>query len=199
MMPVEQAVGILAAERGDALAVLTMSALALWSDVREDDYRLLGLMGGAGSIGLGLALGCPARRIMVVDGDGSLLMQLGVLAAIADAAPPNLVHVVIDNGVYAVSGAQPTPGARDWVAMFTAAGYRDVAGCATGAQLRAALAREVPGPRAVVVRCDSRRPVYPTGAFALDPAVEAARVRAALAGQRPAANSSSISSTTRRI
>jgi phosphonopyruvate decarboxylase len=200
MMRVEEAVGIIAAERGDALAVLTMSALALWTDVREDDYRLLGLMGGAGSIGLGLALGRPERTVMVVDGDGSLLMALGVLAAIADAAPANLVHVVIDNGVYAVSGAQPTPGTRDWVGLFTAAGYRDAAACATPRELRAALSRHGAGPRGIAVRCSAERPAYPAGAFSFDPAHEAARVRAALAagrGQPPAAISSSSCSTSR--
>jgi thiamine pyrophosphate-dependent acetolactate synthase large subunit-like protein len=86
-MTVEQATGAILGARGDAVGVVTMSAIAYWSQMREDDYRLMGLMGAAGSIGLGLVIGAPDRRVLVVDGDGSLQMQLGVLAAIADAAP----------------------------------------------------------------------------------------------------------------
>ena len=84
----------------------------------------MGTMGAAASIGLGIALGVPDRPVWVLDGDGSLLMQLAVVAAVADAAPDNLVHVVIDNGIYAISGAQPTPAPRDWAALLQAAGYR---------------------------------------------------------------------------
>ena len=67
-------------------------------------------MGGASSLGLGLALARPDRRVIVFDGDGSLLMQLGSLATIAGAAPRNLVHFLFKNGVYHTSGAQGIPG-----------------------------------------------------------------------------------------
>jgi phosphonopyruvate decarboxylase len=67
--------------------------------------------------------------VLVVDGDGSLQMQLGVLAAIAGAAPPNLVHIVIDNGIYAISGGQPTAGPIDWQGVMLAAGYAAVVTC----------------------------------------------------------------------
>ncbi len=170
--------------RGDALAVLTMSALALWPDPREDDYRLLGLMGGAASIGLGIALARPDRTVLVVDGDGSLLMQLGVLSAVGGAAPGNLVHAVVDNGVYAVSGAQPMPARPDWPGLFLAAGYADAVACATPAEIRAAMARSADGPRAISVRCAPDRPAYPPGSFAVDPAHEAHRLRAALGRSR---------------
>lgn len=68
-------------------------------------------MGHATSIGLGLALSQPARRIVVLNGDGSMLMNLGSLVSIASARPTNLVVVVFHNGVYEVTGGQPTPGA----------------------------------------------------------------------------------------
>jgi phosphonopyruvate decarboxylase len=89
--------------------------------------KCAGFMGGASSLGLGLALARPGRRVVVLDGDGSLLMQLGSLATIAGAAPRNLVHLVFRNGVYHSSGAQPIPGAPsvDFVGMALAAGYRD--------------------------------------------------------------------------
>ena len=63
----------------------------------------------ASTIGLGIALAQPARKVIVVDGDGSLLMQLGSLVTIAGAAPANLFHFVFENGVYETSGSQPLP------------------------------------------------------------------------------------------
>jgi phosphonopyruvate decarboxylase len=84
-------------------------------------------MGGASSLGLGLALARPSRRVVVLDGDGSLLMQLGSLATIAGAAPRNLTHLVFKNGVYHTSGSQEIPGGLtvDFVAMAKGAGYRN--------------------------------------------------------------------------
>jgi phosphonopyruvate decarboxylase len=83
-------------------------------------------MGGASSLGLGIALARPERRVIVLDGDGSLLMQLGSLATIAGAGPRNLVHFLFKNGVYHTSGAQGIPGGLtvDFAAMARAAGYR---------------------------------------------------------------------------
>ncbi|MGH7386778.1 MAG: thiamine pyrophosphate-dependent enzyme, partial [Candidatus Rokuibacteriota bacterium] len=77
-------------------------------------------------LGLGLALGAPDRRVIVFDGDGSLLMQLGSLASIAGAAPRNLIHLLFKNGVYHTSGSQETPGGPgvDFAGMAKAAGYR---------------------------------------------------------------------------
>jgi len=185
-MSVQDACDVLVRERRDALAVLTMSSIAYWTDPREDDYRLMGLMGGAAAIGLGLAVGLPERPVWVLDGDGSLLMQLGVVGAVAHAAPTNLTHFVFDNGIYAISGAQPTPSPKDWAGLLRGAGYTSVVTCSTPAELEAAVTPPFAhGPRAVVVRCERKRPAYPAGAFAVDPGPEAQRVRAALA--RPTA------------
>lgn len=68
-------------------------------------------MGHATSVGLGLALAQPERRVIVLSGDGSLLMNLGTLVTISAQAPPNLVVIVFMNGVYEVTGAQVMPGA----------------------------------------------------------------------------------------
>ena len=78
------------------------------------------------SLGLGLALARPERRVIVFDGDGSLLMQLGSLATIAGARPRNLVHLLFKNGVYHTSGSQDIPGGLsvDFVQMAKGAGYR---------------------------------------------------------------------------
>ena len=84
-------------------------------------------MGGASTLGLGLALGCPDRRVIVLDGDGSLCMQLGSLPTIAGVAPRNLAHLLFKNNVYHTSGSQGTPGGEgvDYVMMARGAGYRD--------------------------------------------------------------------------
>jgi phosphonopyruvate decarboxylase len=85
----------------------------------------LGCMGGAASTGLGLALARPDRKVIVLDGDGSLCMQLGVLVSIASEAPKNFFHFVLANGVYETSGAQAIP-AKDKVdfrAIALGAGY----------------------------------------------------------------------------
>src|SRR6476620_7398706 len=66
-------------------------------------------MGHATSLGLGIALAQPARRAIVCNGDGSMLMNLGSLVSIVGSGASNLVVVVFDNGIYEVTGAQPTP------------------------------------------------------------------------------------------
>ena len=182
MLSVQDACAALHAEREDELCVLTMSAIAFWPDRRADDYRLLGLMGGAASIGLGLALGCPDRGVWVLDGDGSLLMQLGALSAIGDAAPARLVHVVLANGIYAVSGAQPTPGETDWTALFLGAGYADAVTCRSAEEIPGALRRADRGPLGLAIACTGERPAYPPGMFGFSAAAEAQRLRDALAG-----------------
>ena len=113
---------------GDAICVPTMTTAPAWRDIAPDGASVtcVGFMGGASSLGLGLALARPERRVIVFDGDGSLLMQLGSLATIAGAAPRNLTHLIFKNGVYHTSGAQEIPGGLtvDFVQMAKGAGYR---------------------------------------------------------------------------
>ncbi|MDD5082331.1 MAG: thiamine pyrophosphate-dependent enzyme, partial [Dehalococcoidales bacterium] len=82
----------------------------------------------ASSLGLGLALALPKRKVIVLDGDGSLLMNLGTLITIAHLAPPNLVHFVLENRVYRTTGGQPIPesGRFSFTALAKAAGYAGV-------------------------------------------------------------------------
>ena len=102
--------------RGSALVITTMGAGNArfgWPQVtrnQEDDIPVTGAMGKASSFALGLALAQPKRRIIIMDGDGSLVMNLGTLTTISEKAPPNLYHFVFENGVYAVTGGQPIPG-----------------------------------------------------------------------------------------
>jgi thiamine pyrophosphate-dependent acetolactate synthase large subunit-like protein len=79
---------------------------------RPQNFYTWGSMGLASSIGLGLALARPDMRVFVLDGDGSLLMNLGSLATIGLLRPANLVVVVMDNEEYATTGGQPTPTAQ---------------------------------------------------------------------------------------
>jgi sulfopyruvate decarboxylase subunit beta len=101
-----------------------------WIDIRPHQLNYLahGAMGLASSHALGLALGRPDRRVIVLDGDGSLLMNLGSLVTIANAAPPNLYHFVCENGTYEANGGHPIPGRDrvDFCGFARAAGYRAV-------------------------------------------------------------------------
>src|SRR5713101_2422317 len=124
----EDVLRAIAGARGNAICVPTMTTSPAWRTIAPDDLSIgcVGFMGGASSLGLGLALAMPKRRVVVFDGDGSLLMQLGSLATIAGAAPRNLLHLVFKNGVYHTSGAQGIPGGLtvDFVTMAKGAGYR---------------------------------------------------------------------------
>ena len=129
-MQKSQAIETLARHRGEAVSVTTMQAAYPWHAAGQTaalHIEAVACMGSASSLGLGLALGAPDRRVMVLDGDGSLLMQLGSLVTIGSAAPAKFFHFVFSNGYYESSGNQPLPGAggTDFVAMAKAAGYRD--------------------------------------------------------------------------
>jgi sulfopyruvate decarboxylase subunit beta len=129
-MKPEDVLKVIAANRGDAICVPTMTTGPAWREMAPDDLSVgcVGFMGGASSLGLGLALARPERRVVVFDGDGSLLMQLGSLATIAGARPRNLIHLLFKNGVYHTSGSQEIPGGLtvDFVTMARGAGYRTV-------------------------------------------------------------------------
>jgi phosphonopyruvate decarboxylase/sulfopyruvate decarboxylase subunit beta len=122
---------------------------------RPQNFYMIGSMGLAGSIGLGLALARPTRRTVVFDGDGNLLMALGVLPLVAAAAPANLVHVVFDNEVYGSTGNQTSPSrAVRLDRLAWAAGYRTVQAVTQAADLggavRAALTSR--GPHFVLAK-----------------------------------------------
>jgi thiamine pyrophosphate-dependent acetolactate synthase large subunit-like protein len=91
---------------------------------RPQNFYMLGSMGMAVPIGLGIALAQPDRRVFVLDGDGSLLMNLGCLPTVAQVAPKNLTIVVWDNSAYQITGLQATPTAEhtDLVTVARGAG-----------------------------------------------------------------------------
>ena len=139
-MPVTPAVALVrAARRDEDVVISAMGAAREWMALGPLHPRDLVLvpsaMGHSTSIGLGLALAQPARRVIVLAGDGALLMNLGTLVTISAHAPANLIVVLYDNGVYEVTGAQPTPGspagrahgdAIDFVAVARACGLSSV-------------------------------------------------------------------------
>ncbi|MGF2949051.1 thiamine pyrophosphate-dependent enzyme [Microbacterium alcoholitolerans] len=136
-----------------AIFVTTMSSIALLDAVpgERDVFPAVAMMGAASTLGLGIALGRPDRTVVVLDGDGSLLMELGSLVTIAAAAPANLIHVVLDNGVwFGGTGefAHPGVGRTDFVTLAEGAGYQSACSVDDVASLATALAHAeaVDGP-----------------------------------------------------
>lgn len=115
--------------RPDAIFVTTMGAMNGMDKLETSSLSVacVPLMGGAASLGLGLAIASPAKNVIVLDGDASLLMELGGLVSVAQAAPTNFVHVVFNNSIqFSGLGNLDTPGSCvvDLPAMAKAAGYR---------------------------------------------------------------------------
>lgn len=124
-----EACNALEAVRGDAIVVCTMGAMNALDKLPKHPLTMacVPLMGGAASIGLGLALARPERKVFVLDGDASLLMELGGLVSVAQAQPSNFFHFVINNSVqFAGVGNLSTPGSdhADFVGLAGASGYR---------------------------------------------------------------------------
>jgi len=127
MMKRDECLKALARHVTDADIVLPVYSTAFdWIDIRPHPLNYLshGAMGLASSHGLGLALGRPDKRVIVLDGDGSLLMNIGTLVTIAEAAPANLFHFVCENGTYEANGGHPIPNPKvDFAAIAKSAGY----------------------------------------------------------------------------
>lgn len=138
-----------------------MSAMRAVDRLSTSDRNLgcVPLMGGAAGLGLGIALARPNEQILVLDGDGSLLMQLGVLATIADQAPSNLVHFVFRNDVWFEGAANiRTPGAGkiSFTGLARATGYPNVMEISEAETLEAAMPELLasPGPTLVELRIE---------------------------------------------
>jgi len=133
----------------------------LWATGRRpQNFYMLGSMGLAIPIALGVALAQPQRRVIALEGDGSLLMQLGALATIAKLKPANLTIVVMDNSSYQITGAQPTATAHgaDLAAIARGAGLANSNWAADEADFEqlidAALAQD--GPNLIAARIDNQ-------------------------------------------
>ena len=129
------AVRIIDSKRDDAVLIPTMNAgnvrfgLPTVTSNQPLDLPISGAMGKASNVGLGVALAQPGRKVFVLDGDGSLLMNLGALVTTSTKQPKNFYHFLFNNGVYAVTGGQPIPGSdgvSDWEEIARGAGYAAV-------------------------------------------------------------------------
>jgi len=126
---------------------------------RPQNFYTWGSMGLASSIGLGLALARPELRVIVLDGDGSLLMNLGSLATIGLLRPANLIVVVMDNQEYATTGGQPRPTAHgaDLEGAARAMGIATAVTARGEGELRGALDK-APGPVFIVAKVTESAP-----------------------------------------
>jgi phosphonopyruvate decarboxylase len=141
-------------DHGDESAVAVVATTGKLSrelyelDDREGDKRnrfyMVGSMGCAAGFGLGIARARPARKVLVLDGDGALLMKLGTLATIGFSAPSNYHHITFDNGAHDSTGGQPTPSpAVDFALAALACGYKHAETVASQAALREAAERHL--------------------------------------------------------
>lgn len=180
------AVARLLAQRGDCLVVTGLGAptydVAAAGD-SDKNFYLWGAMGGAAMIGLGLALAQPDKSIVVVTGDGEMLMGVGAFATIGAQQPGNLTIVVLDNGRYGETGGQLSHTAlgTDLAGVARAAGIADathVTRLDDIDALAADLARPAGQPRVVVIAIEPSEP--PRVIPERDGTVLKARIRGAL-------------------
>jgi phosphonopyruvate decarboxylase len=141
-------------------------------------------MGMASSVGLGLAIARPDRRVVVLDGDGAALMNLGGMVTVGARRPPNLLWVVLDNGVFQETGGQPiaTAAGADLAAIARGAGIADAVSVDSAEALADGLDRALagPGPTLLVARvAPAEVPDRPP----LDPVAIKLRFQAALAAE----------------
>ncbi len=129
---------------------------------RPQNFYMLGSMGLAVPIGLGVALAQPKRKVIALEGDGSILMELGSLATVAARAQKNLAIVIMDNGAYQITGGQKTLTAEgaDIVAIAKACGLAQSAWAADESAFEEMIARTLKedGPWLIGCRIDSEKP-----------------------------------------
>ena len=139
----------------------------LWAaGQRPQNFYMLGSMGLAIPIALGVALAQPHRHVIALEGDGSLQMQLGCLTTVAMLKPKNLTMIIMDNGIYQITGGQPTPASHgaDIVLMARAAGIDQSAWAADEAEFEALLETALVGqaPMLIAARIDHQPAVATT-------------------------------------
>jgi thiamine pyrophosphate-dependent acetolactate synthase large subunit-like protein len=139
----------------------------LWaSGQRPQNFYMLGTMGLATSIGLGVAIAQPKRKVFALDGDGSILMQLGSLGTVASAKARNLAIVIWDNGIYQITGSQKTltDSTVDVVAIAKGAGVTQSAWAADEAHFDSLVDQALAGdgPWFIGVRTDGQKPAGTT-------------------------------------
>jgi sulfopyruvate decarboxylase subunit beta len=162
LMTQRQALEVLGKHRGDRVVITTMSSIAIWpelSDTPLDFAYIPSAMGHAPGLGLGLALAQTKRGVIVVNGDGCTLMNLGALVTLA-AHPAQLYLIILDNSLYEVTGGQATAGAgrADFATLARGAGIARVYAFDHLAAWQQGVAEALtgPGPVAVWLKVEGR-------------------------------------------
>ncbi len=158
-MPLVAALEVLRALRQDEIVVTTMGSAREWPRLSQhplDFHYIPSAMGHAPVLALGLALAQPQREVIAFNGDGCMLMSLGCLVTIVASAARNFTLIVLENGVYEVTGGQTTAGAKvaiDFAAAARAAGFASVNRFEhlTDWQAGVTAALAAPGPRFIVL------------------------------------------------
>jgi thiamine pyrophosphate-dependent acetolactate synthase large subunit-like protein len=154
-MTQREALEVLARHRGERIVISTMASIGVWpgfSDQPLDFAYMPSAMGQAPALGLGLALAQPKRGVIVINGDGSMLMNLGSLVTLANQTA-DVYLVIMDNGIYEVTGGQPTAGTgrSDFGGLARAAGIERVYRFDTADAWQAAAAGALSGAGPVVI------------------------------------------------
>ena len=149
----------LARLRTDQVVIATMGVVRPWGRISASDLDFASAdsaMGHAADLALGVAMAQPARRVICLNGDGSMLMSLGTLATVVESGVENLVLFVVVNGTYEITGNQRTPGSGmvDFAGMATAAGFPRVYRFEDGDRYAAALPEILSGDGPVFVSVD---------------------------------------------
>ncbi|AJE83600.1 phosphonopyruvate decarboxylase [Streptomyces physcomitrii] len=166
-LPAAEAIRIVTAAAPQAAVVATTGFTGRDTFAVADspgNFYMQGSMGHASSLGLGVALTHPERTVVVLDGDGALLMHLGALSMIGNEEPANLIHVVLDNRVHESTGGQATTSATtSFPEMAKAAGYASAVDCDGEDALRAAMlgAQAASGPHMICVKTLPRTGTIP--------------------------------------
>jgi len=124
---------------------------------RKANFYMIGSMGLASSIGLGIALFKPEKKVTIIDGDGNVLMALGTLAMIASEAPENLIHIVIDNEVYESTGGQRSlSGKVQLEEIAKSSGYKNVLRVEKKEDVKSAFIKlkEISGPNFLLIKVE---------------------------------------------
>ncbi len=154
---------------------------------RPGNFYMIGSMGLAASIGLGVALARPTRRVAVLDGDGNVLMNLGTLSEVSALRPQNFYHICFDNEVYGSTGNQPTLSRFiDLAEVARAAGYRSVEKAADPDGLKTALQGLLaqPGPAFLLAKVEVDAEYETAGRVTLSPEAIRDRFMGAAGGIR---------------
>ena len=133
MLNKEECLKVIASQRSDEIVITTMGTSVPWAKISSHplDYASVGsAMGHAADLALGIALAKPDKKVVILNGDGSMLMCLGTLATITglDKLPTNYILFVCDNGTYEVTGNQPVPRNPDlsWTTIAEGVGFKEV-------------------------------------------------------------------------